>query len=134
MFFPLTDLGGIWIHSSCFVVSAHSSLTSDVFSSMYRGVNVQILVSPELERRIFTPAYNKSIMIICYMMGPARTKDQQGSQIHQQNVSISVLLRASSRQIINFPRQIYEPYTWYLDLNIAKYEIDGIYEIYSQIW
>lgn len=68
------------------------------------------------------------------MMGPARTKDQQGSQIHQQNVSISVLLRASSRQIINFPRQIYEPYTWYLDLNIAKYEIDGIYEIYSQIW
>lgn len=33
-FFPLTDLGGIWIHLFNFVDSAHSSLTSDVFRSM----------------------------------------------------------------------------------------------------
>lgn len=73
---------------------------------MYRSWSTQSLKGEFLPLPI-TQIHND------YMLhdGPARTKDQQGSQIHQQNVSISVLLKASSRQIINFPRQIYEPYT-----------------------
>lgn len=59
LFDPLTDLGGIWIHSSCFEVSEQSSIVSEVFSSMYNGVKVQILVRPELDSRILTPTYKK---------------------------------------------------------------------------
>lgn len=73
---------------------------------MYRSWSAQSLKGEFLPLPI-TQIHND------YMLHDGSSQDQgsQGSQIHQQNVSISVLLRASSRQIINFPRQIYEPYT-----------------------